>query len=180
MQPIRAACNRRYLRKPVDGKRPISKIRWVVIHSTETGENTAEAVARNFQHSTAGYTHLTLDEKGCWRSLNNGDIPRAAPGANLYGFHIEQVARASWPLLIWKKHRVTLDRAAYKTAVHCRKFKLPVVFCTAKDLKKGQLGVTTHAECTKAFGGNHTDPGRFWPRTYFMARVRKFYDELGQ
>jgi hypothetical protein len=33
-------------------------------------------------------------------------------------------------------------------------------------------------ECTKAFGGTHTDPGRLWPRTFFMGRVRSYYFAL--
>jgi len=174
--PINAVCNREYLREPLDGHRNPEEIRYIVLHDTEGG--TARAIAHYFHTSTAGYTHLVVDDSECYRCLTNDDIPRGAPGANEHGFHIEQCGFAKWSFVIWKSHYKTLQRAAYKTALHCHKFNIPPVFLTADLLKKGLKGVTTHAECSKAFGGDHTDPGRGWPRLLFMGLVRKYYKEL--
>jgi hypothetical protein len=81
---------------------------------------------------------------------------------------------------MWTKHLRTLERAAYKTALHCVVFHIPPVFVSASELQKTRPGVTTHREVTKAFGpsGGHTDPGLFWPRRRFMRLVREFHAEL--
>jgi hypothetical protein len=72
-----------------------------------------------------------------------------------------------------------LERTAYKTALHCKKFGIPPYFLWADDLKAGKFGVTTHAQITRAFHlGTHTDPGFGWPRLYFMRRVRYHYNQL--
>lgn len=175
MSRIESACNREFLRKPVDGYRDPHKVRWVVMHSTEGG--TALGVAEQFKTHDGGYTHLVVDDKDCYRCLLNAAIPRGAPGANIFGFHIEQCGYARWSLVIWKKHRLTLERAAFKAALHCHVFNISPVFRTASELKRGLSGITTHAEVTKAFGpkGGHWDPGLFWPRKLFMQKVHGFY-----
>src|SRR6476659_2690471 len=176
MAPINSVCNRKYMREPLDGKASHKNI--IVLHDTEGG--TAESIARYFQHNSGGYTHLVVDDKDCYRCLENLDIPRGAPGANSLGFHIEQCGYAKWSLVIWKTHLNTLKRAAYKTALHCHKLNIPPVFIKAPELKQGAKGITTHAECTKAFGGSHTDPGPGWPRYLFMGYVRTYYRQLGR
>ena len=172
---IKAPCDRAYLREPLDGHRSLVAVKWIVLHDTEGG--TAESIARFFEHNSSGYTHLVVDDKECYRSLTNTAIPRGARGANTAGFHIEQCGFARWSLVIWQKHRMTMERAAYKTALHCKVFGIPPRFVKAAGLRAGDKGVTTHAECTKAFGGDHADPGPFWPRFWFMARVRSYYNE---
>jgi hypothetical protein len=71
-----------------------------------------------------------------------------------------------------------LRRAAYKTALHCKRFKIPVRFVDAAGLKAGKRGITTHVECSKAFGGSHWDPGPGWPKALFMGMVRAYYAQL--
>lgn len=157
-----------------DGTRSEDEIKWIVLHSTEGG--TAESIARYFQSSTAGgSTHLVVDDVSCQRCLANTTIPRGAPGANRTGFHIEQCGYAKWTRKEWLSHEGTLRRAAYKTALHCKKFGIPATFRTAAGLKSGRSGVTTHAECSKAFTpGGHWDPGNGWPRDLFMRWVREY------
>ncbi len=176
--PIKAVCARDYF--PADkssGTRRTKEIRWIVLHSTEGG--TAASVARYFQSDSAGgSTHIVVDDKECQRCLLNSAVPWGASGANTQGFHIEQCGYARWSLVIWKSHIATLRRAAYKTAFHCYAFDIPIVFRFAADLKAGRPGITTHKECSKAFGGTHWDPGPFWPRRLFMAMTRAYYLEL--
>ncbi len=174
---IEAVCSRKYRAVRTSGTRNISDVKLIVLHDEEA--STAESAARFFTLPTAqGSAHLCVDDTICYRTLNNTDIPWAAPGANANGFHIEQAGFAKWSAVIWKSHRLTLQRAAYKTALHCRLFGIPTVFLFAPALKAGASGITTHAECTKAFGGDHTDPGPFWPRRYFMRLVLGYYAEL--
>lgn len=175
---ITRPCDPRYKAVKHSGRRDLAVIKWVVLHSTEG--DTALGAARWFANPSAqGSAHLCVDDNYCFRTLADNLIPWGARGANEKGFHIEQAGYARWSNLIWSgSHRRTLERAAYKTALHCRKFGIPPYFVTWSDLKLGKPGVTTHAECTKAFGGNHTDPGAGWPRWWFMKRVRYHFKRL--
>ena len=76
--------------------------------------------------------------------------------------------------------------AAYKTAVHCKVFGIPVRFVVASELP-GMTGITTHAEVTKAskrldpahaWWYTHLDPGPLWPRRRFMRLVRQYHAQL--
>jgi hypothetical protein len=188
--PITAVCDRTYF--PAyrhSGRREENEIKWAILHDEEAP--TAESAARYFKSSNAGGSaHLCVDDLKCFRCLPNDAIPWGASsafGANTHGFHIEQAGYAKWTGTVWRaKHMRALNRAAYKTALHCYKFGIPVQFVTAAQLPH-RFGITTHAEVTKAskrldpahaWQYTHTDPGFGWPRRLFMARVRAYYAEL--
>ena len=172
-RPINATCRTQYKAYRTSGYRPLSAIKWIVLHDTEGG--TAESIARYFSSRNAGgSTHLVLDDHDCYRCLTNDQVPWGAKGANYAGFHIEQCGFARWSLSTWKLHIKMLRRAAYKTALHCKKFNIPIRFVGAADLRVGNKGITTHAECSKAFGGSHWDPGPGWPKSLFMGMVRTY------
>jgi hypothetical protein len=178
-QPITAKCDRTFRAVKTQGTRDPTNVIWIVLHDEEA--STAESAARFFTTPQAGGSaHLCVDDTICYRTLENVDIAEGAPGANAHGFHIEQAGFAAWSLVMWTKHLRTLERAAYKTALHCVVFHIPPVFVSASELQKTRPGVTTHREVTKAFGpsGGHTDPGLFWPRRRFMRLVREFHAEL--
>src|SRR5262245_7570793 len=178
-QPIEAPCSRRYHAARTSGTRDTKIIRWIVLHSTESAS--AQSAAAWFANpSSQGSAHLCVDDEICYRTLANNEIPWAAPGANAFGFHIEQAGFARWSAVMWKSHLGTLQRAAYKAATHCDLFEIPPRFVGMQGLTDGAAGITTHAECTKAFGGTHTDPGPMWPRRLFMSLVRGYFDELTQ
>ena len=173
------------------GTRHLLEIFWIVMHDEEAP--TAQSAASYFKSaSSGGSAHLCVDDNVCYRCLENEAIPwgaSSAPqiGANTHGFHIEQAGYAKWSAVVWSSHRRTLQRAAYKAAFHCRKFKIQPVFVTAAELP-GKRGITTHAEITKAskrldpehaYAYDHTDPGLGWPRSKFMALVRGYFTELG-
>jgi hypothetical protein len=147
------------------------------MHDTEGG--TAESVARYFATDAAtGSAHLVVDENACYRTLPNDVIPWAAPGANAAGFHIEQVGYAKWsPRLDEPPSDVEPGGVQGGVSLRSCSASRPSGL-SADGLRRGGKGVTTHAECTKAFGGTHTDPGRLWPRTFFMGRVRSYYFAL--
>jgi hypothetical protein len=173
--PIKASCRKDfYPAAHSSGSRPLSSIIWIVMHSAEA--LSAEGVARFFQsQSSRGSAHITVDEDSCQRSLPNSAIPWGAPGANAQGFHIEQCGYARWTRAEWMEHEKTLRRAAHKTALHCKKFGIPVRFVTSAALKRNLPGITTHVEVSRAFGGSsHWDPGKGWPRESFMAYVREY------
>lgn len=178
-EPVSANCHTDYHATHNSGKRKLSSINLIVMHDTEGG--TAKSVAEYFATSqSGGSAHLVVDDNTCYRCLGDDEIPWGAPGANTTGFHIEQCGYVSWTSVIWNKtHRKTLLRAAYKAAYHAKKYGIKPRFLTATNLKAGtRNGITTHAECTKAFGGTHTDPGAGWPRILFMGLVRGYYTTI--
>jgi hypothetical protein len=175
-EPVEADCHHDFHAAHFSGRRPLSVIDLIVIHVTEGG--TAQSVASYFTKQTSGgSTQLVVDDCACFRCLADTEIPWGAPGANYNGFHIEQCGWSRWLKAMWSgTHRKTLMRAAYKTAYHCRKYGISPRFLFAANLKAGMRnGITTHAECSKAFGGDHHDPGTGWPRVLFMAMVKGYY-----
>ena len=97
-------------------------------------------------------------------------------GANTHGFHIEQAGYAAWSAVVWGKHYRTLQHAAYKTAVHCKVFAIPVRFVAASGLP-GMAGITTHAEVTKA--SKRLDPAHAWWYTHLDPGPRAVHEGLG-
>lgn len=181
VMPIASACDRRYRAVHSSGKRPLSQIALMVLHDEEA--LTALTAAAWFANTaSAGSAHLCNDDRSCFRCLDDADIPWGAPGANYRGLHFEQAGFASWPRTTWTlQHHMTIDRTAFKVAFHIHKYranKIPVAFVDHVGLQAGRKGITTHAECTKAFGGTHTDPGRGYPIDVFMARCEHFYAAL--
>ena len=169
-------------------RNPTTDIFWIVLHDEEAP--TAAGSARYFQSpDSGGSAHLCVDDDACYRCLPNSAIPWGAAsafGANTHGFHIEQAGFARWSAVLWERHRLTLQRAAYKTAVHALAFKVPLVFVTAAELPEHH-GITTHAEVSKASRRidpanasrySHSDPGLFWPRARFVAQVRAYAAQL--
>lgn len=177
--PVRTECDKSFHAVHNSGTRSLSVIDLIVMHATQGPS--ARAAASWFENgASGGSAHIAVDDNICYRTLPNNMIPWGAPGANFHGFHIEQAGFVNWTKVIWSgTHRNTLFRAAYKTAYHCRLFGIEPRFLTVAKLKAGiRNGITTHWECTQAFGGNHTDPGEGWPRFLFMTFVKTFYKML--
>jgi N-acetylmuramoyl-L-alanine amidase-like protein len=176
-QPIDAACSRQYTAVRQSGTRSLSQIGLIVIHCTQS--NSARSSAQWFVNTRAqGSAHLVVDDVECFRTLDSNIIPWGAKGANTRGFHIEIAGFAQWSKQDWMKHSQALRRAAYKAAVHAVKFGIPIRMLTAQQLKAGHKGFVTHALCTKAFGGSHTDPGSHCPTEQLMAWAKEYADQL--
>lgn len=155
----------------------MAEVKWIVMHSEEA--STARSAARWFADPDSnGSAHLCVDDKECYRTLPDDMIPWGAAGANTNGLHIEQAGFAAWKKWQWLKHRRQLNRSAFKAARWCKRYRIPARFVKADDLRAGRAGITTHAEVSKAFGGDHTDPGRGWPRRRFIRKVRRYLREM--
>ena len=178
MVPVTADCTRDFTAAHYTGGRDVADIKWVVLHSTEG--DTAMGAAAWFQNPhSSGSAHLVVDDQHCFRTLPNDLIPWAAPGANEWGFHIEMAGHAYWSGSEWRHHDLTLRRAAFKTAYHCGLFKIPARWIGPTGLRLRRKGITTHADCTKAFGGSHTDPGAGFPKDVFLSYVKEYAKQLG-
>jgi hypothetical protein len=176
-QPIEAACSRRYTAARQSGRRSLSQIGIIVMHCTES--NSARSSAQWFENTRAqGSAHLVVDDNECYRTLPDDIIPWGAKGANTRGFHIEITGWARWNRNDWLKHERALRRAAYKAAVHAKKFGIPIRWLTPAQLRAGQKGFVTHAMCSQAFGGDHSDPGRNCPTDQLLTWTKQYAEQL--
>jgi hypothetical protein len=178
-QPIAATCRRTFRAVHNSGSRPLSHITHIVIHSTE-GDTAAGAAAFFANPQSGGSAHLVVDDRECFRTLDNELIPFGAPGTNRDGFHIEHAGHASWDRQKWMTHEQTLRRGAFKAALHAKKFNIPLKLLNADDLRHGRSGFVTHATVTSVFPGNqgHTDPGPGFPLDHYMDLVKQFAAEM--
>lgn len=181
--PVSATCSRKYTAAHDSGTRPLSAVKWIVLHSTEGP--TAESAAAWFQNpASEGSAHLVVDDDQCFRTLTNDKIAWAAPGANTNGFHIEQAGYAAWTRSEWMIHKTMLQRAAYKAALHANLFKIPLRWVGPIGLRLGRKGVTTHRDVSYAWpvqaraAGFHTDPGPNYPKDEFMALAQQYLAQI--
>lgn len=175
-QPYSANCITTYKARKNSGRRPLDQIFLHVLHCTQSSGR-ALGTARYFTSPAAGgSTQYVNDDNECYRCLRDDQIPQGAPGANYHGLHYEQVGYVSWGKYIWsRKHRRTINRTAWKVARDCKRYGNPPRWCNEVALRAGKHGITDHATCTKAFGGDHTDPGPNYPRALFLSLVKTFY-----
>lgn len=177
MQDLKAACKRTFTAAHHSGPRGNAKVKWVVLHTTE-GDTAAGAAAWFANPKSAGSAHLVVDDDTCYRTLPNRMIPWAAPGANTNGIHIEMAGHARWTANEWRARVWTVKRAAYKTAAHCHEYGVPLRWVGKWGLRAGRKGVTTHKDCSDAFGGDHWDPGAGFPKTLFMGYARTYLNQM--
>lgn len=155
------------------GYRPTSRIRLVVIHDAE-GASAKGVAAYGASGQRNASWHMTCDDNYLIQQLPDNIIAWAAPGANSDGLQLEICGYASWSKLTWYRHQSTLKRAAWQVARWCLEHGVPAVWLTDAGLKGGDLGLTTHAQVSKVFrGSDHTDPGKNFPKDYFLYLVKR-------
>ena len=101
-----------------------------------------------------------------------GPVPDEKPGTARW-----KMLRRAWR---WSKpnQMKMLDRTAFDVAQTSLAEDVPARFLSVQDLRDGLRGITTHANVSKAFKqSTHWDPG-WWPRVWFMRRVRFYRREL--
>jgi hypothetical protein len=182
VQPIGSTCLRTFKAVHDSGTRPESDINHIIIHCTQG--STAKGAATWFANkASGGSAHLVVDDVVCYRTLDNGQIPWGAAGANRSGFHIEHAGFAEWNHAKWMSHEQTLRRGAQKAAQHAVKFGIPLKVLSADDLRRGRSGFVTHATVTQVFpkgNAGHHDPGPGFPLDHYMKLVKQFAAEIQQ
>lgn len=157
----------------------------VVLHTAEVPENTtsAEAVASYFKNPigpkgpVTASCHFCVDSDSVVQCVKEEDVAFAAPGANHNGIQIEMSGYAKQSPEDWADPYSTtmLRRVAQLTAALCEKYEIPVEFVDAAGLIRGDRGITTHAEVSKAFKqSTHVDPGKSFPMDAFLGVVAEF------
>lgn len=150
----------------------------VVIHDMESAESTktAENVAAWFAGAGApqASAHYNCDSDSVIQSVRDEDTAWHAPGANHNGIGVELAGRASQTPEQWADEfsAAMLDRAADLIASLCSKHSVPAVYVDAAGLLRGERGITTHADVSRAWKrSTHTDPGKGFPLASFIADV---------
>lgn len=151
----------------------------VVLHSTEGAEvgGAARAVASWFAGKQApnASAHYVVDNDAIVQCVKENDVAWHAPGANHNGVGIEHVGYARQSAAEWGdpySSRELILSAGLAGGV-CARHGIPVAFVDAAGLVRGERGITTHAEVTKAFhGSTHTDPGPWFPMQVYLDMVR--------
>lgn len=161
------------------GPRTKGPITLVVIHDMEAAETTrtAENVAAWAASAGAAESsfHYALDSDSTVQCVLERDIAWHAPGANHNGVGVELAGYARQTAAEWADAFSTamIDRAARLVAGICRRHGIPVTFVDAASLQRGERGITTHHEVTKAFKrSTHWDPGPNFPMARFLALVQ--------
>lgn len=168
-----------YRARRTSGTRPVSGIRWIVVHDSEADLPTtgAEAVGRYFESKAAqGSTHFGVDNDTTQRYLPDNAIAWGAPGANTTGIHIEFMGKASHSRAKWLSHHgLMFKRGGWLIAHLAKKYGVPIKLLTVTEIKAGQKGIVTHALLTKALRrGTHTDPGPGFPMDLLLSYARYY------
>ena len=178
------ACSREFKAVHSGGARFTSIIKWIGVHDEEA--LTARSAAAWFANpASGGSAHLCIDDKECYRTLEDNEIPWAASNSNTNGLHIEFAGYAAWKRWQWLKHKRMLDRGADRIAKWCVKYNIPGHFINEDDMHAGKKGLVTHATVSKytaKYGlpgdHSHTDPGLFFPKRRLARKVRRRMKEL--
>lgn len=156
------------------------RIDWIVLHDMEAPEKggTAESCAAYFASGSGGRkasAHYCVDDNSVVQSVRDHDVAYGAAGANAHGLHIEHAGYADQGRDGWADAYSTAmlrDQSAVLVADLCAIYGIPARFVDGEGLKRGERGITTHAECSRAFKpGGHTDPGPDFPLGQYLAWV---------
>ncbi len=150
---------------------------WVVIHTAEVGEfgDSAEKLLQRCAVTDRIVSwHYAVDNSSITQSVHEYDVAFHASGANRVGIGIELCGRAGQTAAQWNDAYsiAMLARAARLTAEICKRWHIPIAYINTEGLLGKYRGITTHAACTKAFGGTHEDPGPNFPLVRFLDSVR--------
>ncbi len=163
---------------------------WVVLHSTENDckSGVAAAVAKMFAGGAReASSHLVAGPDEAVQCVRLVDVAWGAQGANAHGVHVEHAGRAGFTAAGWESDaaRAMLERSAGLVAKVCRRYDLPRDLVDAEGLLRGELGITTHAEVSRAgrlarargitsgfSASTHWDPGPAFPIERYLELVR--------
>lgn len=160
---------------PTNGR----QIDLIVIHDAEVEEypDSAEGVANYFAGANApqASAHYTCDVDSTVQSVRDIDVAWHAPGANHNGIGIEHAGFASQEEAEWLdeySEKMLREQSAPLVTMLCISYGIPGVFVNADGLLRGERGITTHWEVTKAFRqGSHWDPGYSFPMDWYLQHV---------
>lgn len=154
-------------------------IDWVVVHDAE-GANAQGVAAYGASGNAQASWHVTCDDKVGIRCLADDVVAyHAYSPANDIGLGLEICGYASWSKLTWYRHQATLKRSAWVVARWCVRYNIPARWLKDDEIRAHKPGLLTHADVTRVLHkGSHTDPGKNFPKGYFLLLVRRRVAEL--
>jgi N-acetyl-anhydromuramyl-L-alanine amidase AmpD len=163
-------------------------VRLIVIHTAECAEvaTAAENVASYFAApmgadgrplppQKGGSSHYTVDSDSVVQCVREEDRAWHAGDANGFSIGIELAGRAGQTPAQWADEYslATLRNAAALVADIASRYGIPLERVDVPGLREKRSGITGHAECAMALGGDHWDPGPSFPWPQFLAMVRE-------
>ncbi len=153
----------------------------IVIHAMQAPlkGTTARSVGTFFSRlpaSNKASAHVGIDCAEPIRYVEDKDIAYAAPGMNTRGLHAELAGYSEWAEGRWSDADVAamFRIAAPIVREWCQQYDIPARFVTARQLKAGDRGITTHYEVSQAWKmSNHWDPGPRFPIQHFIDLVNQ-------
>lgn len=158
------------------GNRP----RWIVIHDLEYPNTPGAArwAANYFATNVPKSAHYTVDPNEIIQSVREEDGAWHTPGyiqgveVNRQSIGVEHGGYARDP---WNDANAsaTLERSAVLVAEIAQRHGIPVQWLSPSEIRSGTPGIAGHDDFTIATGsGTHVDPGRNFPRDWYITRVR--------
>ena len=160
----------------------VNALTYIVWHSTESSEvrGGAHNIAAGWfaRPQSQASSHIVADDgsdarypDGIIECVKPRDTAWHASNANSRGYGIELIGKAYQGAANW---RDAYSLAAIRNA--CRWIRnapelahIPARWLTDAELRAGNVpGHTTHAQCSRVLGGDHTDPGPDFPADYVM------------
>lgn len=154
----------------------------IVIHTTEGHEHfdSAEDGAAYNQRRTDGTSaHYFHDPNSTVQCVHTRDRAHCArKNGNRIGIQHELCGKAGQTDNQWDdaNSNAIIRNAAKQAARDAKKYGIPVVRLTAKQVRAGMRGFCGHVDITYAFpedDGDHTDPGPRFPWQEFLMLVRE-------
>lgn len=145
----------------------------IILHSTESGDAAGltdlRGLAMFWKGQAKGYgSQIAVDLEGLTgRYVADTQIAWHTSQRNTGSLGIEQFGKASFTRRLWILRPRQLAKVAWWIAFWSKKFSIPI----KKDV---EFGVSTHAMQSKAFGGDHTDPGLGYPLQLVLITARVY------
>lgn len=168
-----------FIESPNATDAPRRAIDLVVMHTMEIPERAGAATvcARWFASPVAKVSaHYCVDALGIVQCVREKDVAWHARGGNTHSLGVELAGYARQTARDWADEYsiAVLGNASRLVADLCLRWRIPVRWLVADDLRAGRRGITGHVEVSRAYGqSDHWDPGPGFPIDSFLDRVRR-------
>lgn len=166
---------RKAIPSPNYSTRDASKVRLIVLHTTE-GARTIEDLGSFFSNpSVDASSHVGIDDGPgtIGEYVQRQNKAWTAANANPYAVQAELCAFAEWTASQWDQHPNMLENAARWVAEEANHFDIPIVKLSASQAQGSGRGVCQHNDLG-SWGGGHWDCGGGFPINDVLEMAKGF------